>query len=402
MTTGFGDKGAMSLRHATLMLAAATLCAVAAMAGMLARGAESSPPPHAARQTYDPRLAAAYVEAQCWQCHTVSTLSAELARDFGPAAAGARAAGPDLAGIGGLYSDGWHAAHLFNPQSVMAGSQMPAQRQLFVLDGMATTPNTRGERRPALKFSTQLVIGFMQSLTQEARFRALWPSGHKELPLSGSVREGRELYQRHCIGCHGQAADGRGEAALFFTKLPANLAASRLIWRSVRVPLASYDDIYATITNGLPGSGMPAFTALSDEQRASLVAYIASLNREVFDAYEPRFEDSVYESPPVLDAALIARGKELFSSEQYKCASCHGAQGRGDGEQRADLLRRYGVIVRDLGAERLRRGGAQGVFASIALGLGEAMPGQLKDDGSNKADIWALAAYARSLNRFER
>jgi mono/diheme cytochrome c family protein len=147
---------------------------------------------------------------------------------------------------------------------------------------------------------------------------------------------------------------------------------------------------------------MPAFTWLSDGQRASLVAYIASLNREVFDAYEPRFDQSVYDTPPVFDAALVARGKELFSGETYKCTSCHGAQGRGDGEQRAELIRKYGVIVRDLVAERFRRGDAQGVFASVALGLSEAMPGHLKDDDSNKQDIWALAAYARSLNRFER
>lgn len=392
----------MSVRHATLLLAAATLCVVAAIMGLLTRSTNATPDPEESAQRYDKHLAAAYVEAQCWQCHTVSTLEAELVRDFGPQAAGARAAGPDIAGIGGLYTDGWHAAHLFNPQSVVAGSQMPAQRQLFVLDGQATTPNARGERRPALKFSAQLVIEFMQSLTMPGRFRAPWPRGPKELPQSGSVREGRELYQRHCIGCHGQAADGRGEAALFFTKLPANLASSKLIWRSVRVPLASYDDIYTTITNGLPGSGMPAFTWLSDGQRASLVAYIASLNREVFDAYEPRFDQSVYETPPVFDAALVARGQELFSSETYKCTSCHGAQGRGDGEQRAELIRKYGVIVRDLAAERFRRGDAHGVFASIALGLGEAMPGHLKDDDSNKQDIWALAAYSRSLNRFER
>jgi cytochrome c oxidase cbb3-type subunit I/II len=392
----------MSVRHATLLLAAATLCVVAAILGLLTRTTSAAPEVEGPVQRYDKRLAAAYVEAQCWQCHTVSSFETEMTHDFGPQGAGARAAGPDLAGIGGLYTDGWHAAHLFNPQSVVAGSQMPAQRQLFVLDGQATMPNSRGERRPALTYSAQLVIEFMQSLTLPGRFRAPWPRSHKELPQSGNVREGRELFQRHCVGCHGQAADGRGEASLFFTKLPANLAASRLVWRSVRVPLASYDDIYTTITNGLPGSGMPAFTWLSDVQRASLVAYIASLNREVFDAYEPRFDESVYETPPVFDEALVKRGKELFSSETYKCSSCHGAQGRGDGEQRAELLRKYGVIVRDLGAERLRRGDAQGMFASIALGLGEAMPGQLKDDDSNKQEIWALAAYARSLNRFER
>ncbi len=393
----------MSVRHATLLLAAATLCLVAAIAGLLTRGGDASPEPEPVlvRQRYERDLAKAYVDAQCWQCHTVSTLREELARDFGAEAAGARAAGPDLAGIGGLYNASWHAAHLFNPQSVMPRSQMPAQRQLFVLDGLATTPNARGEQRPTLKYSTQLLLTFLQSLDVPSSLRVDWPRGLSELPQSGNVREGRELYARHCTGCHGAAGDGKGESAVFFIKPPANLSAGKLIWRSTLAPVASYDDIYSTLLNGLPGSGMPSFAALSERERSSLVAYIASLNRETFDAYEPMFESSVLQAPPKFEPAMAARGKELYTSERYNCASCHGTAGRGDGPQRLEIQKKYGVPTRDLVEERLRRGDAQGVFATLALGLGEAMPGALKSDRSNEAELWDLVAYVRALNRFE-
>lgn len=392
----------MTPRHFTLLAVAATLCMLAAIAGLFTQNGAADSEPTPPTQRYDRAAAAAFVASKCWQCHTVSTLQIELARDFGEQAAGARATGPDLAGIGALYSDGWHTAHLFNPQSVIAHSRMPAQRDLFVLEGQATVPNIRGEARPALKYNGQMVIAFLQSLTLAAPGRATWPRGMRELPESGSVPAGKRLFGEFCSGCHGTSADGKGEAAVFFSKPPANLAASRLMWRTVRAPIASYDDIYTTITNGLPGSGMPSFSHLSALQRSSLVAYIAALNREVFDAYEPQFDDSVLGQPPPVTPDLIAQGKALFASDKYKCGSCHGANGRGDGDQRAELVRKFGVSPRNLVADRFRRGGLEGVYASIALGLGEAMPGQLKDDGSNKGELWALAAFAESLNEFER
>jgi mono/diheme cytochrome c family protein len=266
---------------------------------------------------------------------------------------------------------------------------------------LATTPNARGEQRPALKYSTQQLLTFLQSLDKPSELRPQWPSRHKALPDPGSVREGAELFAQKCTGCHGIAADGKGEAAVFFVKPPANLAAGKLIWRSTRAPIASYDDVYSTLTNGLPGSGMPSFATLSERQRSSLVAYVASLSRENFNAYERDFAKPLLSEVPAFDAAMVEQGKALFAGSQYTCASCHGAQGRGDGPQRAELLKKFGVPTRDLVAERFRRGDPQGVYATLALGLGEAMPGALKDDNSNASDIWALVAYVRALNRYE-
>jgi len=53
---------------------------------------------------------------------------------------GSKRTGPDLARVGGRYSDDWHRAHLHNPRSVVPESNMPAFPWLEenVLDGELT------------------------------------------------------------------------------------------------------------------------------------------------------------------------------------------------------------------------------------------------------------------------
>ena len=91
-----------------------------------------------------------YIREGCVGCHTqmVRTLHSETQR-YGhysvagedvyerPFLWGSKRTGPDLARIGGRYSDDWHAAHLADPRSVVPVSNMPAYPWLFdnVLDG---------------------------------------------------------------------------------------------------------------------------------------------------------------------------------------------------------------------------------------------------------------------------
>jgi cytochrome c oxidase cbb3-type subunit 2 len=43
---------------------------------------------------------------------------------------GSKRTGPDLARVGGKYSDAWHVAHLYSPRDVVPESVMPAYRFL--------------------------------------------------------------------------------------------------------------------------------------------------------------------------------------------------------------------------------------------------------------------------------
>lgn len=234
--------------------------------GLIAREpAESEPgyPP----QEFDKQLAQSYVEAGCWQCHAVSTLETELVENFGAQAAGARPTGPDLAGVGNRYHPDWHEAHFWKPDDVYAGSQMPAQRHLFV-PGDPPTLNGLGER----------VMRFLLTLKTPSRVNKPWPEGRHTSP-DGNPDRGAELFKRECAGCHGSAAMGDGPSVRFFdiTRKPAALGRGELLF--LRKDEAPRDTIYTIITNGLPMTGMPSFgTRLNDQERADLAAYVLKIS----------------------------------------------------------------------------------------------------------------------------
>ncbi|MGI9305862.1 MAG: cytochrome-c oxidase, cbb3-type subunit II [Gammaproteobacteria bacterium] len=82
---------------------------------------------------------AVYIRESCGLCHSqqVRPLLAETRRYGEPSLPeefvydrpflwGSKRTGPDLARLGGKYSDAWHRLHLRNPQAVVASSIMPA------------------------------------------------------------------------------------------------------------------------------------------------------------------------------------------------------------------------------------------------------------------------------------
>jgi cytochrome c oxidase cbb3-type subunit 2 len=85
-----------------------------------------------------------YIREGCYACHSqmVRTLRDEVER-YGPYSLaveskydhpmlwGSKRTGPDLARIGGKYSDEWHVAHLNNPRDVLPVSVMPAYSWLL-------------------------------------------------------------------------------------------------------------------------------------------------------------------------------------------------------------------------------------------------------------------------------
>jgi cytochrome c oxidase cbb3-type subunit II len=98
-----------------------------------------------------------YIREGCYLCHSqmIRPFRAETER-YGhysvagefvydhPFQWGSKRTGPDLARVGGRYSDVWHRAHLLNPRDVVPESNMPA---FFWLDRPAQTDNIQAKMR---------------------------------------------------------------------------------------------------------------------------------------------------------------------------------------------------------------------------------------------------------------
>jgi cytochrome c oxidase cbb3-type subunit II len=103
-----------------------------------------------------------YIRESCSTCHSqqIRPLLAEVRR-YGPYSRsgefaydrpflwGSKRTGPDLARIGGRYTDVWHRVHLLDPRSVVPGSIMPAYPWLE--DRAADRHNTIGRRMRTLR-----------------------------------------------------------------------------------------------------------------------------------------------------------------------------------------------------------------------------------------------------------
>ena len=104
-----------------------------------------------------------YIREGCHVCHTqmIRPFRAETER-YGhysvagesvydhPFLFGSKRTGPDLARVGGRYSDDWHRVHLINPRDVVPESNMPAYPWLMTntVDASMTGAKMRALWRP--------------------------------------------------------------------------------------------------------------------------------------------------------------------------------------------------------------------------------------------------------------
>ena len=84
---------------------------------------------------------------------------------------------------------------------------------------------------------------------------------------------GEQVYRQSCALCHGENGDGRGPRSMGLDRRPANFTDP--IWS--RPDGASR--AYHAITDGVPGTAMPAWRAVfSEDDRWALVAFITGVS----------------------------------------------------------------------------------------------------------------------------
>ena len=129
-----------------------------------------------------------YVREGCYNCHSqmIRPFRAETER-YGhysvagesvydhPFQWGSKRTGPDLARVGGRYSDEWHRIHLLNPRDVVPESNMPAFPWLArnKVDAEATVAHMKALRKVGTPYSDEEIEKAPEALANKSELDAV-------------------------------------------------------------------------------------------------------------------------------------------------------------------------------------------------------------------------------------
>jgi cytochrome c oxidase cbb3-type subunit 2 len=129
-----------------------------------------------------------YIREGCYLCHSqmIRPFRAETER-YGhysvagefvydhPFQWGSKRTGPDLARVGGRYSDDWHRVHLNNPRDVVPESNMPAFPWLEqnVIDASVTPKKLKAMRTLGVPYTDEDIAGASAAVQGKTELDAL-------------------------------------------------------------------------------------------------------------------------------------------------------------------------------------------------------------------------------------
>jgi mono/diheme cytochrome c family protein len=237
------------------------------------------------------------------------------------------------------------------------------------------------------------------------------------LPPADMIEAGKRVYFTKCVWCHGVDGAGDGPAADRLWPRPRNFnqgtfkirhtASGELPLFDYRKPTPGQNDLFETVTHGLPGSAMPSWEGiLTEEQRLQALSFVTSQLIK-----DRKFDDKETETQTVLQLDSIkpiAYGKESIEKGAQlvvdkKCVECHGANGRGDGNA-FNLKDDWGFAIQPANWHKCWnfRGSRQdpynvkNIFRTFSTGVnGTPMPSFA--DNTTVEERWHIANFVNSL-----
>ncbi len=222
-------------------------------------------------------------------------------------------------------------------------------------------------------------------------------------PSAKLLALGKQMYTKQCAACHGAEGRGDGAAAYLLYPKPRDFVAANYRLVSTWEGVPTDQDLFNTISRGMPGSAMPSWGHLPAKQRWALVYYIKSLAEKPLIVKPKKIpgpdgsggEGVIHVPPePPYDEAAQARASELYRDA---CASCHGPTASGDGAQEQVDAEGYPTRPRDL-TTGIFKGSHDPVqlYQRIIAGIpGSPMP---MSDWAYGDDAWHLVHFVRSLS----
>lgn len=220
-------------------------------------------------------------------------------------------------------------------------------------------------------------------------------------PNRDSFRQGRFVYQRNCMVCHGRFGEGNGELVRDWDVQPRNFQKAQFKYRSTPYgKLPTNDDLTRTIRHGVSGSAMPVFQQLQDGEIEAVIEYLKFFSPVWKDEKNYAEPVELPEMPKWFSEEKVLKTKAAFGRVLFRetCAPCHGNEGAGDGVAAAGLQDNEGRAIRpaDLRLPWRSGPGPEDVYRTIMTGIsGTPMMGF---DGSiTPAEVWQIVAHIVEL-----
>ena len=248
------------------------------------------------------------------------------------------------------------------------------------------------------------------------------PDGFKKgdlapLPSAEMIEAGKRVYFTKCVWCHGMDGAGDGPAADRLWPRPRNFnqgtfkirrtASGELPLFDAKKAVEAENDLFATVTHGLPGSAMPSWEGiLTEEQRLQVLSFVTTQLIK-----DRKFDDKATETQTVLkldELKPIPVSKESLETGAQlivdkKCIECHGVTGRGDGNA-FNLKDDWGFPIQPANWHKCWnfRGSRQdpynvkNIFRTFSTGVsGTPMPSFA--DNTTVEERWHIANFVNSL-----
>ncbi len=216
--------------------------------------------------------------------------------------------------------------------------------------------------------------------------------------------QGRYVYERNCLVCHGRFGDGRGEMGKELKPPPRNFDRGIFKYRSTPAgSLPTDEDLERTIRGGLIDTSMPMFQHLSDRELKSVIEYVKSFSARWRHAtnYAPALRLPTapdWLRDPSLIKTRAEKGRFAFNTA---CAACHGANGDGRGSAASSLEDAWGqpTNAADLRKPRLRSGPELSTIYRVLLTGIDGAPMPSFAEAFTEEQRWDLVAFIAQLRR---